>query len=149
MKPLIPVLALLIACGADGEDDEPIDGSIVITVGTNTITPVVGAALVDPEDPNDMVLVIGTEAISCSTNADAAPKGSAFAATVPQMAGTYDVPGYVSRWSGNTVYVNGSVATVIVGGLGDRITGSVEFATTDEDDGEITVSGTFGVISCL
>jgi len=149
MKPLIPVLALLIACGADGEDDEPIDGSVVITVGTNTITPIVGAALVDSDDPNDMVVIIGTEAISCSTNADAAPKGSAFAATVPQMAGTYDVTGFVSRWSGNTVYVNGSNATVIVGGVGDRVTGSIELDTTDEDDGEIAVSGTFDVISCL
>jgi hypothetical protein len=147
MKPLIPVFALLVACG--GEDDEPIDGSIVFTLGTNTITPSVGAALVDSDDPNDMVVIIGTEAVSCSTDVDAAPQGTAFATTVPQLVGTHDVTGSVSRWSQNTVYVNVSAATVIVGGLGDRITGSVELATTDDDDGEITVSGTFDVISCL
>ena len=149
MKPLIPVLAFLIACGG-GDDGEPIDGSIVITVGSNTITPSVGAALVDADDPNDMVIMIGTADLSCSTDFDAAPpKGTAFFATVPQMAGTYDVTGFVSRWSGNTVYVNGSNATVIVGGVGDRVTGSIELDTTDEDDGEIAVSGTFDVISCL
>ena len=149
MKSLIPVLALLIACGG-GDDGEPIDGSIVITVGSDTVTPSVGAALVDADDPNDMVIMIGTADLSCSTDFDAAPpKGTAFFATVPQTVGTHDTSGWLSRSSNGSLSLNGSGATVIVDGLDDRVTGSIEFDTTDEDDGEITVSGTFDVISCL
>jgi hypothetical protein len=149
MKPLIPVLAFLIACGG-GDDGEPIDGSIVITVGSNTITPSVGAALVDADDPNDMVIMVGTSDLSCSTDFDAdPPKGTAFFATMPQAVGTHDTSGWLSRSAKGSLSLNGSNATVIIDGIADRVTGSIEFDTTDEDDGEITVSGTFDVISCL
>lgn len=149
MKSLIPLLGLLIACGG-GDDGEPIDGTVVITVGSNTITPSVGAALVDSDDPNDMVVIVGTDDVSCSTNFDESPlEGTAFFATVPQMIGEHDTSGWVSRSSGSRLSLNGSGATVTIDGLSDRVTGSIVFDTTDEDDGEITVSGTFDVISCL
>jgi hypothetical protein len=145
MKPVIPVLAFLIACGG-GDDGEPIDGDVVFTVGSNTITPSVGAALVDSDDPDDMVVIIGTSDLSCETDFDSAPpKGTGFFATVPQMVGTHEAFGWVFRPSS----LNGSGATVIVDGLGGRVTGSIEFDTIDEEDGEITVTGTFDVISCL
>ncbi|HEY5934031.1 MAG TPA: hypothetical protein VIU61_05345 [Kofleriaceae bacterium] len=149
MKSLIPMLAFLVACGG-GDDGEPIDGTVVITVGSNTITPNVGAALVDADDPNDMVVIVGTSGVNCSTNFDEAPlEGTAFFATVPQTVGTTETFGWVSRSSSGSLSLNGSSATVIIDGLGDRVTGSVVFDTIDEDDGEITVSGTFDVISCL
>ena len=149
MKSLIPVLAFLIACGG-GDDGEPIDGTVVITVGSDTITPTVGAALVDADDPNDMVVIVGTSDINCSTNFDESPlKGTAFFVTVPQEVATTESFGWVSRSKSGSLSLNGSGATVTIDGLGDRVTGSVVFDTIDEDDGEITVNGTFDVISCL
>jgi hypothetical protein len=150
MKFLVPVLGLLIACGGgDGDEGEPIDGSVVITVGSDAITPSVGAAVVDGDDPNNMVVMIGTAGLSCSTAFDATPKETAFVATVPKTAGTHDTTGVLWRSTGNSRNISASDATVVIDGVGARVTGSIEFDTTNSDDVALAVTGTFDVISCL
>jgi len=150
MKSLVPLLGLLIACGGgDADEGEPIAGSVVITVGSNTITPSVGAAVVDGDDPANIVVMIGTADLSCATAFDATPKETAFVASVPNAVGSHDTTGVLWRSTGNSRNISASDATVVIDGLGDRVTGSIEFDTTNSDDEMLAVSGTFDVIGCL
>jgi len=148
MKRAIPLLALVFACG--GDDGEPMDGDVVITVGSSSISPGVGAALEDPDGPDDFVLLIGEEGIDCGTNlGENVPKGTSFSAGLAGETGEQDTLGVVFRSSAGSLHLNGSSAMVRVDSLEDRVTGHIMFDTTDDDDGAITVVGTFDVKRCF
>lgn len=140
--------ATLGACGT--EAGEPIGGDVTITVGDEVIEPTVGAALPDDEDPTKAMIVVGTRDISCATTITSPLKrGTYLMFTIAPEAGMQTVFTSVIRVESSGSHLNGSTGEVTIDGVGDRVTGSVTFDTTDDEVGPITAAGTFDVVRCF
>ncbi len=151
MKRLALGFACLIACG--GQDGLAITGDIVLDVGDETVNPTVGAAIRD-QDPNKLLIVIGTRDISCQTNLESPlRKGSYVTMIVDPAVGVQSTAQVtVIRVDSSGTLFNGGTDEVTIDVVEDRVAGSVDFMTIDEtDDGpvDLAVSGTFDVENCL
>lgn len=124
-------------------------GTVEIVVGGNAVKPTSGAALENENDPSRMEIWFGNSGIDCNTSTENTPKGTSFTTSVPKMIGQHDASGSVWRASSTSLHVNGSDAAVTIDAIEDRVTGSVVFDTTDDEDGLITVMGTFDVVRCF
>ncbi len=137
------------ACGG-GDSGEPIEGTITIVVGDQTITPDVGAAIEDPDDSTKALVILGTSDISCSTQINSQlAAGTYLTFQIDPVVGTQSSFVSVLRVSGNSAHLNGSGGDVVIDSVVDRVTGSVTFDTTDDEVGTITADGTFDVIRCF
>lgn len=140
----------LIACG--GQDGIPIAGDIVLAVGSDTITPTVGAAIRDA-DPDKILVVIGTRDISCQTNLQSPlRKGTYVTMVIAPAVGTQSAQVTVVRVDSSGTLFNGGADEVTIDLVDSRVAGTVDFTIIDEtDDGdvELAVAGTFDVENCV
>lgn len=133
------------ACG--GESGEPIGGDIAIVVGGETVNPSVGAAIAD--ENGAALVILGTRDITCDTRLETPLKpGTYLTFTVDRNVGAQTPMVSVIRVQTGGAHLNGTAGMVAVDGVGDRITGSVMMTTTDDELGDITVTGTFDVTNC-
>jgi hypothetical protein len=144
------LLALLAACG--GADGLEISGDIALTVGMDTITPTVGAAIRDT-DPTKALIVIGTRDISCDTKLESPlRKGTYVTMVIDRAAGTQTAATItVVRVESSGTLFNGDTGEVVIDVFEDRVVGSVNFMTQDQTDEVITdlaAVGTFDVTNC-
>lgn len=142
--------AMMIGCG--GDEGEPMEGSLQILVGNDAVTPSVGAALSNPEVPGEMVVLMGTNEVSCSTDLyDEPPQSGTFVMFSTEIAtlGPRDTGISVIRLSRSSSSLNSTDGTVTIDAVGERVTGSVVFDTTDDEVGTIAVTGTFDVLKCF
>jgi hypothetical protein len=142
------MVLLFAACTDDAPSGEPIEGSVTIHLGSKTITPEVGAAIKDFNDPTKLLVLIGTEAIDCKTNEQSPIKGTMLLFSITPETGPQQ--GFVSVAFTNASggHLNGSSGDVTIDSIDTRVKGSVTFDTTDDEEGPITASGTFDVIKC-
>lgn len=144
------IIAVLAAAACGGDDGEPISGTITISVGGDAIAPTVGAAIEDADSPGSALVILGTRDINCGTDLESALKaGTYLSFSLEPTEGAQQVFMSVIRVTGGSFHLNGSSGDVNVDGFADRITGDLTFSTTDDDDGEITASGTFDVLRCF
>ncbi len=145
---LVPAL---VACG--GVDGLEIAGDIALGVGTETITPTVGAAISDI-DPAKLLIVIGTRDISCETNLESPlRKGTYVAMVIDPVVGVQpEATVTVIRVESSGTKFNGDSNEGTIDTVEGRITGSVSFVTQDETDEvvtELSAIGSFDVENCL
>ena len=150
-KTLVLGIALvLIGCGDSGE---PIEGTITIGYGEDTVTPDVGAALRVADVPTEMSILIGTDAVDCGTDLDTFfEKGTFVQFDVDNTAPATHADASISviKITARSFSLNGASGTVVIDSIGaDRVTGSVTFSTTDDEVGTITAMGTFDIIRCF
>jgi len=144
------VWLLVVGCGDSGE---PIKGDIAIQYGADSPDLKVGSVIEDENDPGKMLVQIGTEEVDCDTRLDSlfgTPVGTFVYFSVDQAPGSY--PGtfvQAAHRAGNSISVNLSDGDVTIDAIEPRVTGSVTFMTTDQDVGDISVSGTFDVFRCF
>jgi len=140
----------LIACG--GQDGLPIGGDVVLAVGSETIAATVGAVIRDSV-PEKALIVLGTRDISCETNLQSPLRKGTYAIIVIDRAAGPQVTAQVTviRVESSGTLFNGDVDEVMIDQFDSTITGSVDFATTDETDlgvVDLSVTGTFEVENC-
>src|SRR2546423_2759721 len=151
------LLALLTACA--GQSGDPIGGDVVIHVGDQTITPSVGALVPGPpgnaSNPATLLLVLGTRDISCNTSINTPLHPGTYLTITFQAAARADIPTgmsapfvSVTRVVNGGAHLDGATGSVTIDGVGDRITGSVTFTTTNADVGTIDAMGSFDVTGC-
>ena len=153
MKRVLPIVVLA-ACGTSGE---PIKGDIAIQYGDKHETMKVGSVVQDRNIPGNMLVQIGSDEVDCDTYLDVF-----FSLDYPEGTFVYfsvDKAGAPATYPMATVSVTKSTSSsndsnisdgmVQIDTIGDRVTGNVTFTTTDSEVGEISVSGTFDVKSCL
>jgi hypothetical protein len=150
---LLLLLPLAIGCGDDA--GEPIEGTIMMQYGDKMPAMVAGSA-VQHEENDDMLVQIGSRAVDCGTYLDRfldfdAPNGHFVHFAVPKVAGTYDSHSVsVDRNSSRESYSYSSSGDVVIDSVDEmRVTGSVSFMVTDDEEGEIAVSGSFDVLRCF
>lgn len=151
---MIWALVLCVACGG-GIEGEPIEGTITMQYGDSAPAMVVGAVVQDENEPDEMLVQIGSDNVDCDTYLDVFLTFNTFGGhfvyfSVPKVPGTDD-SGFVSamRSLDNSTKINSAPGTVTIDTVEPRVTGTVTFATTDEEVGEILVSGSFDVVRCF
>jgi hypothetical protein len=116
---------------------------------------VVGAAVQDENDPNLMLVQIGSDNVDCDTYLDnfisfSNPKGHFVFFSVEKIAAAFDDASVAAmRTEGNSSKTNFTTGSVTIVGVEPRVSGSVTFSTTDDEVGEISVNGTFDVVRCF
>ena len=142
-----------IGCGTSG-GGEPLMGDVTIQYGSASPQLTTGSAIESANAPGMMVVQLGTDHVDCHTDLS----GSTF----PE-AGTYVVftadattPGSnpqaevgIEHVASNNIDLISGPGTVTIGTIGDRVTGSVSYTTTDSTIGAIAVSGNFDVKRCF
>jgi hypothetical protein len=140
---------MLAACGSG----EPMNGTITVQYGSDSVGMEVGAVVADEDDPNKMLVQMGSREVDCDTQRDAlfgGPRGTFVFFSIDQAAGAYtQTPVEAAHREGNSISVNFSTGDVTIDAVGERVTGSMTFETTDDEVGTISVSGTFDVFKCF
>jgi hypothetical protein len=145
---------LLVAMGCGGIEGEPLLGDVTIQYGGSSPDLAVGAAVQDENDPDLMLVQLGSDKVDCDAYLDrfldfSLPDGTFVYFSVEKLPGSYSAPVSAMRTNDNSTKINTADGEVTIDLAGDRIAGSVTFQTTDEEIGDITVSGAFDVVSCL
>ena len=147
------LLLLLVGCGGGGGGGEPITGTVSLDYGSDKPKLSVGAAVQDKESPNRMVVQIGTGGIDCDTNLEdfeeMPPSGTHVVFSVDKSVAMTNGSVGVMKVSSRSLSLNSGPGTVTITAVEPRVTGSVSFATTDDEVGNILVAGTFDVIRCF
>jgi hypothetical protein len=145
------IIACALAVGCGGTSGEPIKGSVAIHVGSDTITPSVGAAVEDLQnDSTKALVIIGTDDISCSTDGNSVlARGTYLSFPIARTPMTQRVLVSVIRVDGSGGHLNGSTGDVVVSSVDNRVKGTVSFSTTDDMVGPISADGEFDVIRCF
>jgi hypothetical protein len=144
-------LCLAIGCGGGG-GGEPITGTIAIDYGTEHITPSVGAAVEDPQEPGQVYVIMGTTNVDCGTDleSDSPSNGTYVLFSIVPVVGAVSPFVSVLRIESQSFSSNSTSGDVMIDAVGERITGSLSnFSTTDDEVGTITAGGTFDVINCM
>ncbi len=149
------IICCLLCLGSCGIDGEPIEGDITIQYGATAPDLVVGAAVQDQSDPSLMLVQIGSDGVDCDTYLDNFlsfnnPEGTFVFFSVEKLPGAFEEASVAAmRSENNNTKTNFSISSVTIDAVEPRVAGSVEFSITDEDVGEISVSGTFDVVRCF
>jgi hypothetical protein len=144
-----------VACTAcASEDGLPVGGDVTLTINGEPVVPGFGAVISGQTDPPTAMIILGTRDINCATRLDdALRKGTYLTMLVDPEAGTQPaVMVSMIRVTSSGTLINGAADVVMIDAFDGRVTGSVNFATTDDIDGVITTlaaAGTFDVESCL
>src|SRR5262249_40310353 len=141
-------LALLIGCGS-GTSGEPIHGTISVHVGSDTITPTVGAAVADLQgDDTKALVLVGTTDISCATDANSVlHRGTYVSFTIARIPTTQKPFVSVIRVDSSGAHLNASAGDVTISAIDARVVGTLSnFSTTDDQVGPISAEGSFDVI---
>lgn len=147
------LVALCLGCG--GIKGEPLEGDITIQYGDSAPDLVVGAAVQDQNDPDLMLVQIGSDDVDCDTYLDNFlsfnnPEGVFVFFSVEKLPGAFDDASVAAMSSeSNNTKTNFTTGSVTIDAVEPRVTGSVSFSTTDDEVGEITVSGSFDVFRCF
>lgn len=145
-------LLLVIGCGSSGE---PMKGDVMFTYGTDHPKMAFGAAVQNKDTPGEMVVQIGDDNVDCSTDLNSfgfgGPAGNFvyFSVDATTPATVADATISVEHSTGNHVSINESNGTVVIEATTPRVTGNLTFMTTDQDVGDIAVSGNFDVKRCF
>lgn len=146
-------IVLVTACGDSGE---PLHGDIMLQYGSDTPKLTVGAAVIDTNMANHMLVQLGSDNVDCGTYLDVFfsldyPSGSfvyfSVDSTQPGTSGSADV-GF-AKSADNSTAINLTTGSVTIDTLSPRVTGTVSATTTDDEAGTLTVSGTFDVKRCF
>ena len=129
-------------------------GTVSISYGSSSPKLVVGSAVQNTENPNEMLVQIGSDDVDCESYLDVfldfdVPKGTFVYFNVPKMAGTDNGSVAVMHREGNSISTNEGPGSVTINTVDARVTGTVTFSTVDEDVGNIMVAGTFDVLKCF
>jgi len=129
-------------------------GTVSLTYGDSQPKLVVGAAVQSEDSPSKMLVQIGSDNVDCDTYLDNffdlnPPSGSFIFFNVEKLAGTTSGSVAVMKSSSNSVAVNQGPGSITIDAVEPRVTGTVTFATTDEEVGSILVAGTFDVKRCF
>ena len=91
--------------------------------------------------------------IGCGWADDNISSGDTFVAILldpsQQAVGSYTLSILVNHADGNGFHSNGTSGTLDLTAFGERVAGSLDVSTTDDEAGAITATGTFDVINCL
>ena len=147
-------LVLLVGCGGGGTDGEPMMGTVQISYGDSKPKMVVGSAVQNMDNPNEMLVQIGSDNVDCGSYLDVfldfdVPSGTFVYFNVPKVPGTDNGSVAVMKSGGNSISTNEGPGQVTINTVDTRVTGTVTFATVDEDVGNIMVAGTFDVKKCF
>ena len=150
----LALLVLLVGCGGGGTSGEPIMGTISISYGDEKPKMVVGSAVQNMDNPAEMLVQIGSDNVDCGSYLDVfldfdAPKGTFVYFNVPKMPITENGSVAVMHRAGNSIATNEGPGQVTITTVDARVTGTVTFATVDEEVGNIMVAGTFDVLKCF
>jgi hypothetical protein len=143
-------LAVLAAGCGDSDRDEPIDGTVAVTIASETIPLEVGAAIQDATDPTRVFVILGTQGLSCATTVTSRLAGGTYLTfTIDPTPGTQ--AGFVSviRVIDSSGDLDGSSGQIVIDGVADRVTGSVTLGAIEDEAGLISAAGTFDVIRCF
>ena len=147
------LLVLAVGCGGGDGGGEPITGTVSLDYGSDKPKLSVGAAVQDRESPNRMVVQLGTGGVDCDTNLEDSeaqpPSGTFVIFSVDKTATMTNGSVAVLKVSSRSLSYNSGPGSVTITALEPRVTGSVSFATTDDEVGNILVAGTFDVIRCF
>jgi len=145
----------LVVVGCGGPGGEPIEGDITMQYGGDSPDMKVGTVVQDENDPNSMLVQIGTQGVGCDTYLDVffsfdVPHGTFLYFSVDKAPGTYTGT-FVSamRSTGNSIKINSAQGDVTIDAVEPRVTGSVTFSTDDDEVGTISASGSFDVLRCF
>ena len=145
-------LLLLIGCGASGE---PMKGDVMFAYGTDHPNLAFGAAVEDKDTPGAMLVQFGDDNVDCGTDLNSqgfgGPSGNYVYFSVDATATGPQADAYITveHSTGNHISINESSGTVTIDTNTPRVTGSLTFMTTDNEVGDITVSGNFDVKRCF
>ena len=143
---------LLVGCGTSGE---PMKGDVTVHYGSSTPKMEVGTAVPAQDDPNKMLVQFGTDEVDCDTYLDVfldfdLPHGTYVYFVVDRAPGAHaQTEVNAMKSTSSSININGTTGMVTIDGVDPRVTGSVSFTTTDDEIGEIAVSGTFDVKRCF
>jgi len=132
------------------------EGTIAIQYGSSSPDLVVGAAVQDENAPEKMLVQVGSNNVDCDTYLDVlfsfdSPEGTFLYFSVDKVPGEYP-DGFISAMHSedNSTKVNATSGSVTIDSVDGRIIGTVNtFATTDDEVGDISASGTFDVVRCF
>ncbi|MBA3503264.1 MAG: hypothetical protein M4D80_21385 [Myxococcota bacterium] len=147
-------LVLLVGCGGGGTSGEPIMGTVSLTYGDSKPKMVVGAAVQNKNVVGEMLVQIGSDNVDCESYLDVfldfdVPSGTFVYFRAPKLAGTANGAVSVMKSSSNSVSINEGTGSFTIDTIEPRVTGTITFATVDEDVGNILVAGTFDVKRCF
>ena len=143
------------ACGGSGSspDGEPIDGTITLTYGTETVVPVVGAAIENTQsDMPQMLVILGTAGLDCETTLESSLLAGYYVGFTADRTqpGAYTQTVAVIHVADDIGDRNASTGSVVIETIDDdRVVGNLQMNTTDAEVGTIATSGTFDVIRCF
>jgi hypothetical protein len=141
-----------LGCGISGE---PINGDITMSYGSSAPEMAVGTAVQTTDQPDKMLVQIGTDHVECDTYLDVfldfnAPEGHFVYFHVDKVPGVHAQAAIdVMKVKGNSTSINGTFGMVTIDAAEPRVTGSLTVTTEDQDVGTISVSGTFDVVRCF
>ncbi len=145
------LLVLLAACGSS-HSGEPQMGTATVQYGSTTRMMTTGSAIMDTQTPGNMIIQLGDDGVSCSTNLNQSLDLSGMFAT---MSVSSSAPGTnpnaditVIYAANNNINIEGASGMVTVDAIDTRVTGSVTFTTTGSA-GTISATGTFDVKKCF
>jgi hypothetical protein len=152
VKQLAVIALALAACGEDGV---PMKGDVTLSYGSSKPGMKYGTAVAAEDSPNQMLVQFGSGGIDCDTYLDvfldfSLPDGTFLYFVVDRTPGTHPQASIsVMKNDDNSTSINSSSGSVTIDAVGDRVTGSVTFSTTDDEAGQITASGSFDVKTCF
>jgi hypothetical protein len=147
------IALLLIGCG--GTSGEPMQGDVTVHYGSSTPKMVVGTAVEAMDEPGKMLVQFGTDDVDCDSYLDvfldfSVPHGTFVYFVVDQTPGVHaQAEVSTMKSTSSHIGINSTSGLVTIDAVDPRVTGSVTFTTTDEDVGEIAVSGSFDVKRCF
>ncbi len=147
---------LLGLCGLLGCTDggEPLMGDVTIHYGSSTPKLDVGAAIQKADAPDVMLVQLGTDSVDCGTNLDDfsfdGPAGTFVYFSVDKVPGVHASASVnAMKVTGNSISINSTSGMVTITAVEPRVTGTIMFTTTDQEVGEIAVTGSFDVKRCF
>ena|SRR5687768_5263018 len=145
-------LLFAIGCGG-GADGESLRGTVELQYGNDEPNLAVGAAIPNPENADDMVIVLGTNDIDCRTtlfDLDNTPPDGTFVLFSVDKQIEASTPAVIVMEVANMVEtLDAGSGNVSITAIDERVEGNVSFATMDQTVGTIRVTGTFDVIRCF
>ena len=140
---------VMMACSSSGSTGDPQNGNATVVIGGATGKLVVGSAIADTSTPGNMIVQLGTDGVTCSTDL-----GSSGGLTAGQFAyfsvsaggpGVFsDVQINLASERGNDISFDSGMGSVEIDTITTRVTGQITYAP-----GGTAANGTFDVEKCF